>query len=47
MLTCGEILSDLRDEGIAATMRLVELCVRASPQITVLVAKPVLPRVFQ
>ncbi|XP_066994048.1 importin-11 [Anabrus simplex] len=45
--SCNDMLSDMRSEGIVMTMRLVELCLRAAPNIATEVVKPMLPRIFE
>lgn len=45
--TCSGMLSDIRLEGIAMIMQLVELCLRAAPSISVELVKPMLPRIFE
>lgn len=45
--SCNDMLSDMRSEGIVMTMRLVETCLRASPNISTELVKPMLPRIFE
>jgi hypothetical protein len=45
--SCSDMLSDMRSEGIVMTMRLVEMCLRASPNIATELVKPMLPRIFE
>ncbi|KDR15146.1 importin-11 [Zootermopsis nevadensis] len=45
--SCSDMLSDMRSEGIVMTMRLVEMCLRASPNIATDLVKPMLPRIFE
>jgi hypothetical protein len=45
--SCNDMLSDMRSEGIVMTMRLVETCQRASPNIATQLVKPMLPRIFE
>lgn len=47
MNSCNDMLSDMRSEGIVMTMRLVETCLRASPNIATELVKPMLPRIFE
>ncbi|GLH14983.1 Importin-11 [Gryllus bimaculatus] len=45
--SCNDMLSDIRSEGIVMTMRLVEMCLRAAPSISVELVKPMLTRIFE
>jgi hypothetical protein len=45
--SCNDMLSDMRSEGLVMTMRLVETCLRASPNIATVLVKPMLPRIFE
>ncbi|XP_069689548.1 importin-11 isoform X2 [Periplaneta americana] len=45
--SCNDMLSDMRSEGIVMTMRLVEMCLRASPNLSTELVKPMLPRIFE
>jgi hypothetical protein len=45
--SCNDKLYDMRSEGIVMTMRLVETCLRASPNIATELVKPMLPRIFE
>jgi hypothetical protein len=45
--SCNDMLSDMRSEGIVMTMRLVEMCLRASPNTAAELVKPMLPRIFE
>lgn len=45
--TCLYLLTDMRSEGIVMTMRLLELCIRANPDIGIEKIKPALPNIFK
>jgi len=45
--SCSDMLSDMRSEGIVMTMRLVEMCLRAAPNVATELVKPMLPRIFE
>ncbi|PSN49429.1 Importin-11 [Blattella germanica] len=45
--SCNDMLSDMRSDGIVMTMRLVEMCLRAAPNVATELVKPMLPRIFQ
>ena len=47
MRSCSDMLSDMRSEGIVMTMRLVEMCLRAAPNVATELVKPMLPRIFE
>ncbi|XP_043468445.1 importin-11 [Leptopilina heterotoma] len=47
METLRSILGDLRSEGTLAIMRLLEACLKASPQQATHAIKPLLPRIFE
>ncbi|KAG8311858.1 Importin-11 [Homalodisca vitripennis] len=44
---CVYLLSDMRNEGIIMTMRLLELCLRANPSRSIMLLEPILPQAFQ
>ncbi|XP_044739459.1 importin-11 [Chrysoperla carnea] len=43
---CDSMISDLNSDGIIILMRLLETCLRAAPQISPDILKPILPRIF-
>lgn len=45
--TCLYLLTDMRSEGIVMTMRLLELCIRANPDVGLEKIKPALPNIFK
>uniref|UniRef100_A0A1B6L138 Importin-11 n=1 Tax=Graphocephala atropunctata TaxID=36148 RepID=A0A1B6L138_9HEMI len=44
---CVYLMSDMRNEGIIMTLRLLELCLRANPSRSIVLLEPILPQAFQ